>query len=206
MDLKETKRNILIAFILNLAFSIFEFFGGAVSGSVAIMSDAVHDLGDAISIGFSYFMEKRSQKEKDEKYTYGYARYSLVGGLVTTLILFVGSSLVIFESIKRLMNPTSINYDYMLIFAIIGVVVNGLAAYVTHRGDSLNQKAVNLHMLEDVLGWFVVLICAIVIRFFDIPILDPILSICVAVFILFHSISNVKDIMLVFLEDSILLN
>ena len=96
----KTEKNILIAFILNLAFSIFEFAGGIFTGSVAIISDAVHDIGDAVSIGISYFFEKKSKKQPDEKYTYGYARYSIIGSVITTLILLFGSVMVIFNAIK----------------------------------------------------------------------------------------------------------
>ena len=164
----KTEKNILIAFLLNLSFSIFEFIGGLFSNSVAILSDSIHDLGDALSIGISYFLERKSKKEPDEKYTYGYIRYSVMGSLITTVILLVGSLLVIYNSIKRVINPVQVNYDGMLILAIIGVIINFIAAYSTKEGDSLNQKSVNLHMLEDVLGWVVVLIGAIIMRFTDI--------------------------------------
>ena len=149
----KTERNILIAFILNFAFSIFEFIGGAITGSVAIVSDAVHDIGDAMSIGASYFLEKKSKKQPDETYTYGYARYSVMGGVITTFVLIFGSVAVIYNAILRIVNPVEINYDGMIVFAVVGVVVNLAAAYFTREGDSINQKAVNLHMLEDVLGW-----------------------------------------------------
>ena len=196
----KTEKNILIAFILNLSFSIFEFLGGLFTGSIAIMSDAVHDLGDAASIGVSFFLEKKSKKQPDEKYTYGYTRFSVMGSVITTLILLIGSALVVVSATKRIINPTQINYSGMIIFAIIGVVVNFLAAFVTREGDSLNQKAVNLHMLEDVLGWIVVLIGAIVMRFTDFGIIDPILSILVAVFILINALKNLKEILDLFLE------
>jgi len=198
----KTERNILIAFILNLAFSIFEFFGSVYTGSVAIMSDAVHDLGDALSIGFSYILEKKSHKGPDEKHTYGYARYSVVGSVITTLILLVGSVMVIGGAVGRIINPVEINYNGMLIFAVIGVLVNFGAAFVTRDGDSLNQKAVNLHMLEDVLGWIVVLIGAIVMRFTDFTVIDPILSIAVAAFILINAVKNLKEVLDVFLEKA----
>ena len=157
----KTDKNIFIAFILNLSFSIFELLGGLYTGSIAILTDSIHDFGDAISIGVSYFLEKKSKKKPNNKYTYGYLRYSVFGSIITTTILFVGSALVIFESIKRILNPVEINYTGMLILAIIGVIVNIIATYTTREGDSLNQKAVNLHMLEDVLGWVVVLIGSI---------------------------------------------
>ena len=180
----KTERNILIAFILNLAFSIFEFVGGIVTGSVAIMSDAVHDIGDAASIGVSYFFEKKSE------------RYSLIGAFITTLTLLIGSSITIYNAIRRLFAPTEIHYEGMIVFAIVGVCINLCAAFVTREGDSLNQKAVNLHMLEDVLGWIVVLVGAIVMRFTDFSLLDPIMSIGVSAFILINAIRNLKEIIM----------
>ena len=196
----KSEKNILIAFILNFAFSIFEFIGGIFTGSVAILSDALHDIGDATSIGASFFLEKKSKKQPDEKYTYGYARYSVIGSVITTVILLFGSAVVIYNAISRIIEPKEINYNGMIVFAVVGVIVNLLAAMFTREGGSLNQKAVNLHMLEDVLGWIVVLIGAIVMRFTDFYIIDPIMSICVALFIFVNAIMNMKEILDIFLE------
>jgi len=196
----KSEKNILIAFILNMGFAIFEFIGGSITNSVAIISDSIHDMGDALSIGVSFFLERKSKKNPDDKYTYGYVRYSVIGSLITTCILLVGSILVIYNAIKRLFNPVIINYNGMIIFAVIGVIVNFIAAYYTKEGNSLNQKSVNLHMLEDVFGWFVVLIGAIIMRFTDISILDSILSILVALFILINALKNFKVILDLFLE------
>ena len=173
----KTERNIFIAFILNLAFSIFEFAGGIFTGSVAIISDAIHDIGDATSIGVALFLEKKSKKQPDDRYTYGYGRYSVIGSVLTTLILLLGSVLVIYNAVLRMIRPVEINYDGMIMFAIVGVCVNLGAALLTRNGSSLNQKAVNLHMLEDVLGWIVVLIGAIVMRFTNFYLIDPLMSI-----------------------------
>lgn len=196
----KTQKNILVAFLLNLVFSIFEFLGGIFTGSVAIISDAVHDIGDAASIGVSYFLEKKSKKQPDEKYTYGYARYSVIGSVITTMILLFGSATVIYNAVVRIIEPTEINYNGMIVFALVGVFVNGCAAFFTRDGDSLNQKAVNLHMLEDVLGWIVVLIGAVVMRFTDFVLIDPIMSICVAVFIFVNAVKNLKVAIELFLE------
>ncbi len=196
----KTEKNIFIAFVLNLTFSILEFFGGIFTGSVAIISDAVHDMGDAASIGIAFFLEKKSKRQPDKKYTYGYLRYSVVGSAITTLILLLGSAAVIYNAIWRIIDPTEINYNGMIIFALVGACVNFIAAIVTRDGSSLNQKAVNLHMLEDVLGWIVVLIGAIVMTFTDFYIIDPLMSIGVALFILVHAIRNFKDILDIFLE------
>ena len=198
----KTEKNILIAFILNFAFSIFEFFGGLITNSVAILSDSVHDMGDALSIGISFFLEKKSKKHADNKYTYGYVRYSVLGGLITTIILIVGSILVIYNAIGRIINPIEINYEGMIIFAIVGVVLNFIAAYFTKDGESINQKSVNLHMLEDVLGWIIVLVGAIIMKFTDIRLLDSIMSIGVAIFILINALKNLKEVLDLFLEKT----
>ncbi len=190
----------LIAFLLNLFFSVFEIAGGLLTGSVAIASDAVHDLGDAVSIGISYGLERMSKKRPDETYTYGYGRYSMLGGLITTLILIFGSLAVIGNAIAKLIRPGEIRSEGMIFFAILGVAVNFCAAYFTRSGETVNQKAVNLHMLEDVLGWAVVLIGGIVIRFTGFVFLDPLLSIGVAVFILVHSGRNLRDSLGILLE------
>lgn len=196
----KTERNILIAFMLNLSFSIFEFVGGIFTGSVAIISDAVHDIGDAASIGISYFLEKKSRKQPDEKYTYGYARYSVIGGFITTLILLLGSIMMIYNAIVRIIEPVGINYNGMVVLAIVGVCVNFCAAFFTRDGDSINQKSVNLHMLEDVLGWAVVLIGSIVMRFTDFALIDPFMSIGVSSFILINAFKNLREIADLFLE------
>lgn len=198
----KTEKNILVAFLLNLAFSIVELIGGIFTNSVAIISDALHDFGDSISIGVSYFLEKKSKKRPDNSYTYGYARYSTLGAVITNTILIIGSILVIINAVGRIINPVPINYNGMIIFAIFGVIVNGLAAYFTKEGDSLNQKAVNLHMLEDVLGWGVVLIGAILIKFTEITLIDAVMSIGVAIFILSHAINSFKSIIDLFLEKT----
>lgn len=195
----KTKSKIFIAFILNLLFSIFELFGGFITGSVAIASDAIHDFGDAASIGFAYFFEKIGDRKPDHKYTYGYARFSLLGGFLTTFILLLSSGIVIYNAILRIITPIDINYSGMMLFAVVGLTVNLIAAYFTHGGSSMNQKAVNLHMLEDVLGWLVVLVGAIVMQFTNLSIIDPILSIAVALFIIIHSIKNLMQIIDIFL-------
>ena len=185
--------NILIAFILNMAFSVFEFAGGILTGSAAILSDALHDIGDAASIGISYFLERKSRKQPDELYTYGYGRFSVLASVLTTLMLLAGSAIVIYNGIRRMILPVAIHYDGMILFAVVGVCVNFGAAFMTRGGTSLNQKAVNLHMLEDVLGWVIVLVGAVIMRFTDVAVIDPIMSVGVAVFILVNAVKNLKE-------------
>lgn len=193
---------ILLAFFLNLFFSVVEFFGGAVTGSIAIISDSLHDFGDSLSIGISYVFERISKKSPDAKYSYGYLRFSLLGSVITTTILIFGSAVVIYNSILRLFNPIPINYDGMIIMSLVGIAINFVAAYSTHGGHSLNQRAVSLHMLEDVLGWVTVLIGALLMKFTDTIFLDSIMSMGVAVFILINAIKNLGAVLDVFLEKT----
>lgn len=197
-----TDQNILIAFLLNLFFSIFEFIGGIFTNSISIISDSVHDFADAISIGISYILEKISKRKPDKKYTYGYLRYSVLGAIITTSILLIGSILVIYNAIKRIIIPVEVNYNGMIVFAFVGVIVNFIAASFTKHGHSLNQKSVNLHMLEDVFGWLIVLLGSVIMKFTDISILDPIMSIIVAIFILINAIKNLRNIIDIFLEKT----
>lgn len=196
----KTEKNIFIAFILNFGFSIFEFIGGIFTGSVAIMSDSIHDMGDAVAIGISYVFEKISHKEPDEKYTFGYKRFSVVGSLITTIMLITGSFVVIYNAVCRIISPTVIDYNGMIILSIIGVVVNLVAAFFTHGGHSRNEKAVNIHMLEDVFGWIVVLVGAVVMRFTEFSLIDQILSISVSLFIFLHAVRHLFDDFAIFVE------
>jgi len=196
----KTERSIFFAFILNLVFSIFEFIGGVVTGSVAIISDAIHDVGDAISIGISWFFEKKSKKQPDEIYTYGYARFSAIGSIVTSVFLLIGSGVVIYHGVERILYPAPVHYDGMILFAVIGVCINCGAMFITREGKTLNQKAINLHMLEDVLGWIVILIGAIMMRFTDWAILDSVISIGIAGFITVSAVKNLYEVLCLLLE------
>jgi len=195
-------RRILLAFLLNLLFSVVEFVGGVLTGSTAIASDAVHDLGDSISIGVSFILETISKRKPNDWYTYGYRRYSVLGGLLTTVILLIGSLLVLIGAIARLVNPIPIHYNGMIAVSVFGALINVLAAFLTRSGASVNQKAVNLHMLEDALGWIVVLAGAVIMKFVEVPFLDPLLSIGVSVFIFVEALKNGKVMLDIFLEKT----
>lgn len=196
------ERKILVAFVLNLLFSAFELVGGILIGSVAILSDALHDLGDAASIGISWLLERKSRKGPDRINTFGYGRYSVLGGLLTTVVLLSGSVVVVVGAVRRFFHPVTIHYDGMILFAVVGVSVNFLAAWLTREGASINQKAVNLHMLEDVLGWVVVLVGAVIMRFTDFWFLDPILSVAVAVYIFWNALAQMREIGALFLMQT----
>lgn len=198
----KSEKKILTAFCLNLFFCVVEFVGGIFTGSIAILSDSIHDLGDSLSIGLSYIFERISRKKPNEKYTYGYYRYSVLGSVIQSVVLLCGSALVVYNAVTRLINPVPINYNGMIALAVVGCVVNFIAAYATHGGESLNQKAISLHMLEDVLTWAIVLIGAVVMRFTNWQFLDPVLSIGLAVFIIAGSLKSLKTVLDIFLEKT----
>lgn len=196
----KSEGNIKVAFFLNLAFTIIEIFGGIYTNSVAIMSDAIHDLGDSISLGLAWYFQNLSKKGHDENYSYGYKRFSLLGAIINSLILFGGSIIIIREAIPRILNPQVADAEGMIYFALLGIAVNGAAAYKLMKGETMNERVVYLHLLEDVLGWVAVMIGAIIMYFYDLPIIDPILSIGIAGYILFNVVKNIKKSMSILLQ------
>lgn len=198
----QSSKNIAVAFWLNFCFTIIEFIGAALTNSTAIMADAVHDLGDTISLGVGWVLQKTSGKPATKKFTYGYKRLSLVGAFVNAVVLLVGSTWVLFEAIPRLWMPQMPMAEGMVVLAIFGVLVNGYAAYRLSHGHTMNEKVLNWHLLEDVLGWVAVLVVAIVLLFVDWPILDPLLSIGFTLFILWNVLKHFRATLRLFIQAS----
>jgi cobalt-zinc-cadmium efflux system protein len=186
----QASNNILVALLLNVAFAIIELFGGLYTNSVAIMSDALHDFGDALSLGVAWYLQKISKRPRDAYYSYGYKRFSLLGSLIVSLVLVVGVAIVVYESVQRLLHPEPTKAQGMLWFVILGILVSGFAALRLKSGKSLNERAVYLHLLEDVLGWVAVLISSVVLLFYNAPYLDPLISLAITCFILYNVIKN----------------
>jgi cobalt-zinc-cadmium efflux system protein len=192
--------NIRTAFLLNLSFTILEIIGGTLTNSVAILSDALHDLGDSISLGAAWYLENFSKKAASKKYSYGYGRFSLLGALINALVLIIGSVFVLAEAIPRLMNPEQSNATGMIIFAFVGIAVNGVAAMRLKDEHSMNARVVALHLMEDVLGWVAVLVVGVTLLFVDIPILDPILSVLITLYVLYNVVVNFRKTIKLFLQ------
>jgi cobalt-zinc-cadmium efflux system protein len=201
-DHSKSSGNIKIAFFLNIVFTILEFIGGLYVNSVAIISDALHDLGDSMSLGLSWYLDHKSKQGSNRSFTFGYTRFSLLGALVNSLVLIAGSIFVINEAVARIITPEHTDAQGMLIFAIIGVVVNGYAAWKVSHGKTLNEKVISWHLLEDVLGWSAVLVVSIVLMFKDIHYLDPALSLFITAYILWNVLKRLKDTLYVFLQGS----
>ena len=195
-------KNISFAFFLNLFFVVVEVIGGLYTNSIAILSDALHDFGDCLSLAVAWAFQKKATQKRDHKYTYGYRRFSLLGSIFLSGVLVISSAIVLFEAGKRVFEPQEVNAHGMLWIAIVGVIINGAAALRLKKGSSLNERAVFLHIMEDVLGWVAVLIASIVMMFVNMPVIDPILSIAISIWVLTNVYRNMRDTFKIMLQAS----
>lgn len=195
-----TQKNIAIAFFLNATFTVIEVIGGILTNSVAILSDAVHDLGDTFSLGLSWYTERLAKRKPDSRFTYGYKRFPVLAAMVNAVFLLGASVFVLSRAIPLMINPEPVHAMGMIWLAILGIIFNGAAVLKLSKGDSLNQKVVRLHLLEDTLGWMAVLIGAVIIRFTGLLWIDPLLGIMIAVFIIYNAIKNLKVALIIFLQ------
>lgn len=189
-----------IAFFLNLTFTVIEIIGGFLTNSLAILSDALHDLGDSLSLGLSWYFQKLAQKGRTRKFSYGLGRFSLLGAVINSIVLIVGAFIILTTAIPELLAPSESDAEGMLYLSVLGILVNGAAVLKLRKGISLNEKAVSLHLLEDVLGWVAVLIGSIVMIFTDAWIIDPLLSVLIALFILYNVYKNLRKSFLIILQ------
>ena len=196
----KSSKNMTIAFLLNFSFAIIELIFGLLFHSSAVLADAIHDTGDALAIGLSTLFEKISNRKEDRNYTLGYKRYSLLGALLTSVILLIGSTLVIVENVPKLFAPERVNYDGMLILGIVAIVVNTAASRVVSHGHSHNESILSLHFLEDILGWLAVILVSLILRFTDWYFLDPLLSLVIAGFILSKALPKFWENIQIFLD------
>lgn len=192
--------NLKTAFLLNLSFTVIEIIGGFWTNSVAILSDAVHDLGDSLSLGLAWYFDRLSKRGSTALDTYGYRRYALLGGLITAVVLVAGIAFVFWHAVARLFAPEPVNATGMMLLAVVGVIFNGAAVLRVRKGTSLTEQVVSWHLLEDTLGWVAVLIGAAIMAVWDIPIIDPILSIGISLFVLWNVVRNLGQFFDVFLQ------
>lgn len=197
--INKTPENIKVAFLLNLVFSIIEAIGGVLTNSISIISDSLHNLGDSITIGINYIFEKKSKKLPNNEYSYGYLRYTMLGSLIASFILLVGSVVIIYNVVPRLIKPLDVNFDAMIIFGIFGLLINLYATIKIMRSKEKDKK-INTHMIEDTVIWLFILVGSICIKVFDLVIIDPILSLLIAVYILYQVYKYMKNIYNIFME------
>lgn len=198
------KQALTFAFWLNLCFSAIEIAGSFYTNSTAILTDAIHDLGDSLAIGLGIVFEKIAGRKPDSKYTYGYKRFSLLSALILSILLLVGAVVMIWKAVDAFLQPHPVNSEGMFSLAVLGIVINGAAflkiKYSGAGQTKQNSKAIMLHFLEDVLGWIAVLVGSVVIYFTQWYWIDGILSIVIALYIGWNAFTNLKETMPVFLQ------
>jgi len=199
---QDEKSNIGLAFFLNCSFTVIELIGGYLTNSIAIISDAVHDLGDSISLALAWYFQKLSKKGSTKHYSYGYKRFSLLGAIINSIVLVAGSIYILAEAIPRLFSPQETNAKGMFILAIFGIIINGIAVLRTRKAKSINERVVSLHLLEDVLGWAAVLVGSTVMYFTGWTIIDPILSLFIACFVLSNVFKNIRQVLPILLQGT----
>ncbi|MDX1628315.1 MAG: cation diffusion facilitator family transporter [Fulvivirga sp.] len=195
-------KNLKTAFFLNLVFTVIEIIGGFYTNSMAILSDALHDLGDSLSLGLSWYFQNIAKKGRSKSFSYGYGRFSLLGAIINAIVLITGSVIIVYNAIPRLLNPETPDTSGMIILAVLGIIFNGAAVLRLKKGISINEKVVSLHLWEDVLGWLAVLAGAIVMHYFNLPIIDPILSLLIAGYILINVFKNLKESLRIILQGT----
>jgi cobalt-zinc-cadmium efflux system protein len=196
----QSGKNILMALVLNFSFTVIEIIGGYLTNSIAIISDAIHDFGDCLSLFSAWRFEKLSKRSTNAKYSYGYKRFAILGAFINCTVLLIGSIIVIYNCINRIISPEQVEVKGMFLLAILGIVINGIAVWRTYKGKGINERVVSLHLMEDFLGWIAVLIVSVVMFFVDLPILDPLLSIAITVFILYNVVRNMKVTLNILME------
>ena len=191
---------ILVSVLLNIFFTIFEAAGGLWTNSLAILSDALHDFGDSVVLGSSYLLERGANRSPDSRRTFGYQRLSLFSALFSGMVLVGGSLIILFQAIPRLFNPEMVNSTGMFGIAIIGILVNSIGVILLKKGASLNERVLSWHLLEDVLGWLVILIGSLLIYFWEFYLIDPIMTLGLTIFILYNVSKNLKEAINILLE------
>ena len=189
MNKKELINNTKITILFNLTFSILEIIGGFLTNSISIISSAIHDFSDSITVCLENLFNKKSKQKPNNKYSFGYSRYKLIGKFFTSILLLLTSGIIIYFAINRIKNPLNINYDGMIIFSIFGILLNAYVAYKLK-----NDKENNYNTMIDVYGWLIVLISSILIKLFKIFIIDPVVAIIMALYMLYQTYKYLNEI------------
>lgn len=196
----QAKENIKRVFWLNLGFGFFEIIGGIITRSSAIFSNAICDFGDALAILVSYLLENISKNKPDKEYTFGYKRYALLGIFFNSMILLICSSLVLYDAFLRILRPVEVNIIGMIIFSIFGIFINGYAMFKTSDKVNLNESKLNLYVIIDFCCWISFLVAAILIKITGWHIIDPLLSMLIAIIMAIKGIKNMFRIINIFTE------
>ena len=184
---KKAGKNLAFVFFMNLAFNIIVIVGGLATNSMAILADCIHDMSDTISIAVAWILEKVSQKDSSDSYSYGYQRFSILGAVITSVFVIFMAFVILSEAIPRLFSPEGVDAGGMLLVAIVGLIFKSISVWKLHGGETFNEKAILFHQLGDVFEWITILVLSIILIFWDgAPYLDPFISIGIAIWLIFN--------------------
>lgn len=198
--MEDREGNIKIAAFLNISFAVVEVVVGFLTNSLAILSNALHDFGDSLVFIFAWILERISKKPADKKRTFGYQRLSLFASFFAAIVLITGSMFVLFNAIPRLIKPEYVKAEGMIFMAVLGLIVNGIGFFRLKNGHSQNEKILSWHLLGDILGWVVIFIGGIIIKFWHNYLIDPIITIGFTCFVLYGVFRNLREGFNIFLE------
>ena len=199
---KKATGNLLFVFILNIVFNVIVIMGGLITNSVAILADCLHDLSDTISIGLAWVLEHISQKNPNKNYTYGYQRFSILGAVITSIFVIVVSVIVVYESCSRLLSPVEPEAGWMLLVAIVGLIFKGISVFKLHGGETINERVILFHLLSDVFGWVAILVISVILMFWNVSFLDPLVSIIISLWLLYNMGKSLHESICVLLQKS----
>lgn len=201
-------KNLFISIILNIVITVAQIIGGVLSGSLALLSDALHNFSDVLSLVVSYVASKLARKKASTDKTFGYKRAEILAAFVNAATLIIVAVLLIIEAIKRFHNPQAIESNLVIWLAIIGILING-ASVLLLRGDShnnINIKSAYIHLLTDMLASIAVLIGGLLMKFYQVYWVDSLFTLLIAIYLIVVGYSLLKTstrILMLFTPDHI---
>ena len=190
-----TSRNLAITVILNGIITIAQFIGGIVSGSLALISDSLHNLSDVISVILAYMAHLIGLRPRTIQSTFGFKRAEIIAAFINAITLIGISIYLLIEAGKRFLNPKEVDYLWMLGLGILGVLANGLSVWILHQNkeENLNIRAAYLHLIGDALTSVAVVVGAVFIWLFEVYWIDPLVTVLISIYIFIHTISILKE-------------
>ncbi len=195
---------LLITMLLNFTITIVEIIGGIISGSLSLISDALHNFSDGIAVIISYFAIKLKERPNSYKHTFGFKRAEILAALINSATLLAISFYLFYESIARLIHPTEVQGGLMTLVASVGLLANITGTLLLKKGasSSMNIKAAYLHLLSDAVSSVAVILGGIAIYYFNIYWLDPVLTILISSYVLKESYHILTDALHVLMEGT----
>jgi cobalt-zinc-cadmium efflux system protein len=188
-------KNLLFAIVLNIVITVVQVIGGILSGSLALISDALHNFSDVLTLIFSYIANVLSKKKASLNQTFGYKRAELIAAFVNSITLIIVAFYLIYEATHRFVNPQTIQSNLVIWLSILGIVANGLSALVLKEDadHNINMKSAYVHLFTDMMASVAVLIGGLLMKYFHIYWIDSVLTFAIAIYLIFVGYHLLKE-------------